>query len=42
VSSPGLAHELPNVMAVWERMGALCETMEFPNYEQIKLSPEKK
>jgi hypothetical protein len=42
VSSPGLAHELPEVMAVWEPMGALCEEMEFPNYEQIELSPENK
>jgi hypothetical protein len=33
---PGMAHELPEVMAVWEPMGDLCESrggrpaMEFP------------
>jgi hypothetical protein len=28
---PGRAHRMPEVMAIWEPMGALCEAMEFPN-----------
>lgn len=37
------AHELPEVMAVWEPMGALCESrngapaMEFPSVEALGL-----
>jgi hypothetical protein len=34
-TSPGLAHQLPSVMAVWEPMGAICEEMEFPSFELI-------
>jgi hypothetical protein len=39
--SPALAHQSPTVMAVWEPMGAICEEMEFPNFELIKPSPSK-
>jgi quinol monooxygenase YgiN len=37
------AHELPEVMAVWEPMGALCEeragrpSMEFPHVQAVAL-----
>jgi hypothetical protein len=37
--SPQLAHQLPQVMAVWEPMGAICEEMDFPNYELLELAP---
>jgi hypothetical protein len=40
-SAPELAHQLPEVMAVWEPMGAICEEMEFPNYEPIELIAER-
>ncbi len=32
-NSPQLAHEMPEVMAIWEPMGAICETMDFPLFE---------
>jgi len=41
------AHELPDVMAVWEPMGKLCEPragrppMEFPLVEQIEVRFER-
>jgi hypothetical protein len=41
------AHEIPEVMAVWEPMGKLCETregrpaMEFPRVERIEVRFEK-
>jgi hypothetical protein len=41
------AHEIPDVMAVWEPMGKLCEPrdgrppMEFPRVEQIKIAFER-
>ena len=41
--APNRAHELPEVMAVWEKMGTLCESrdvapaMEFPHVEKIEL-----
>ena len=41
------AHELPDVMAVWEPMGKLCEaragrpSMEFPLVEQIEVRFER-
>ena len=38
---PDLAHHDPNVMAVWEPMGAICEEMEFPNFELIEFSQTK-
>ena len=34
---PGLAHQTPAVMAVWEPMGALCEEMHFPAFELLNL-----
>lgn len=37
-SGPQLAHQTPEVMAVWEPMGAICEHMEFPQYETLKLA----
>lgn len=36
-AAPATAHELPEVMAVWEPMGALCESMEFPHVEPVAL-----
>jgi hypothetical protein len=41
---PNMAHELPEVMAIWEPMGKLCEArdgrppMEFPHVERIQIS----
>lgn len=41
------AHELPDVLAVWEPMGKLCEqrggrpSMEFPLVEQIEVRFER-
>lgn len=35
--SPQVAHETPEVMAVWEPMGALCEEMDFPPFERLEL-----
>jgi len=37
-SSPGIAHQTPEVMAIWEPMGALCEEMDFPAFELMDLS----
>ena len=40
---PNVAHELPEVMAIWESMGRLCEersgrmAMEFPHVEEISI-----
>jgi len=31
--SAGLAHQMPEVMAVWEPMGAICSAMSFPHFE---------
>lgn len=45
--SPGAAHHLPEVMAVWEPMGGLCEargdrpSMEFPHVEPLKVGRGK-
>lgn len=33
--APGLAHQTPEVMAVWEPMGALCDGMEFLDVEPV-------
>lgn len=33
--APQLAHESPDVMAVWEPMGAICESMDFPSFVTI-------
>jgi hypothetical protein len=44
---PERAHELPDVMAVWEPMGKLCEaregrpSMEFPIVEPIEVRFER-
>jgi hypothetical protein len=37
-----LAHQRPDVMAVWEPMGAICEEMDFPAFEVIHFSKKKK
>lgn len=34
---PQIAHQTPEVMAVWEPMGAICEEMDFPNFELLEL-----
>ena len=34
---PAIAHESPEVMAVWEPMGAICEELDFPVYEILDL-----
>ena len=34
---PNLAHESPEVMAIWEPMGAICEHMDFPSFEVLRL-----
>jgi hypothetical protein len=31
------AHELPEIMAIWEPMGALCASMEFPHFEPLPI-----
>ncbi|HKY32723.1 MAG TPA: hypothetical protein VJV23_09325 [Candidatus Polarisedimenticolia bacterium] len=42
--APGIAHQLPEVMAVWEPMGALVEErlgrpkMEFPHVQPVRVS----
>jgi hypothetical protein len=44
---PNVAHEFPEVMAVWEPMGKLCEAregrppMEFPHVERITIPFER-
>lgn len=37
-ASPGLAHQSPDVMAVWEPMGAICEEMDFPSFTPLALA----
>jgi hypothetical protein len=37
--SSNLAHQSPQVMAVWEPMGDCCEHMEFPHFERVLLPP---
>lgn len=39
--SPQLAHQLPEVMAVWEPMGAICEEMDFPAFDLLDLKPAR-
>ena len=34
---PELAHQMPEVMAVWEPMGAICESMEFPAVARVDI-----
>lgn len=36
--APEVAHQTPEIMAVWEPMGAICEDMEFPHFEAVDLS----
>jgi hypothetical protein len=36
--APRLAHQQPEVMDVWEPMGAICEEMDFPAFELLDLS----
>ena len=44
---PNRAHELPDVMAVWEPMGKLCEerkgrpAMEFPRVARVEIDFER-
>lgn len=38
---PNAAHETPEVMAVWEPMGAICEHMDFPSFERLDLGFEE-
>lgn len=33
--APQTAHHLPEVMAVWEPMGAICDQMDFPHFRRI-------
>ena len=33
----GVAHETPEIMAVWEPMGAICEDMDFPHFERLDI-----
>jgi hypothetical protein len=43
--APNTAHHLPEVMAIWEPMGQLCEDrngrpkFEFPHVERLDLAP---
>lgn len=39
--APALAHQSPDVMAVWEPMGAICEAMEFPSFAPLELAYER-
>ncbi|MEM7202431.1 MAG: hypothetical protein AAF628_19320 [Planctomycetota bacterium] len=39
-NGPQLAHETPEVMAVWEPMGAICEDMDFPMFERLDVGGE--
>ena len=36
-AAPQTAHQLPEVMAVWEPMGAVCDDMDFPHYLPLDL-----
>ncbi|HLT39697.1 MAG TPA: hypothetical protein VK034_25615 [Enhygromyxa sp.] len=33
----GRAHRSPEVMAIWEPMGACCDDMDFPHFEPLPL-----
>ncbi len=37
--APATAHQLPEVMAVWEPMGAICDQMDFPHFKLLNLLP---
>ena len=32
-SAPGVAHQTPEIMAVWEPMGMHCSNMDFPHFD---------
>jgi len=34
-NGPQIAHQTPEVMAVWEPMGAICKHMDFPMFQRI-------
>ena len=36
-NGPQIAHQTPEVMAVWEPMGAICTEMDFPLFEPLNL-----
>ena len=36
--APNTAHQTPDVMKVWEPMGACCEEMDFPHFEPLPLN----
>ena len=38
--APDIAHQTPEVMAIWEPMGAICEDMAFPTFELLELAPK--
>jgi hypothetical protein len=46
-AGPDMAHEIPDVMAVWEPMGKLCEArkgrpaMEFPRVARVEVAFER-
>jgi hypothetical protein len=40
--SSDVAHQSPEVMAVWEPMGAICEHMDFPSFQLLELPFTKK
>jgi quinol monooxygenase YgiN len=36
-NASAIAHQSPEVMAIWEPMGAICEDMDFPHFERLDL-----
>ena len=36
-NSPEVAHKTPEVMAIWEPMGALCDEMEFMQIQPVPM-----
>jgi hypothetical protein len=34
-----LAHQTPEIQAIWEPMGAICAEMQFPHFERLVLAP---
>ena len=41
-NASNIAHQSPEVMAVWEPMGAICDHMDFPSFEELELPAPKK
>lgn len=35
--APRVAHDTPAVLKVWEPMGAICESLDFPHFERLEL-----